>query len=103
MRVSKQQCTEAYKELGQLCNQYGAKPAEELSTAATKAIHNARLTLVEYLLVQALSLVDTDEEKAIKSIQDQTLRLESANLSSTDVHPFVWPSCQKVSKGESFK
>ena len=103
MRVSKQQCTKAYKELEQLCNQYGAKPAEELSTAATKAIDNARLTLVEYLLVQALSLVDTDEEKAIKSIQDQTPRLGSANLSSTDVHPFVWLSCQKVLKGESFK
>ena len=86
-----------------MCAKYNSTPDEKLAEPVRTSIDSARLTLVEYELVQALLVAEEDERVAIAAIKAQTQRLEKANQSSLDVHQLVWASCQKLLNGESFK
>ena len=97
----------AYVKLENAFKMFGCKPPREISDSVHDAIFQARRTVAEYLFAQALLLHETSPVVAVEEIKKQSKSLGAGNarsgVKSSDIHPCIFSSAQKVLQGKPFR
>ena len=67
----------------------------------TETVHAGRVTLLEYLLFQAIKLESTHHDLAVAEVTNATRSMSSVKppLTADDIHPTLWSCVQKVLGG----
>ena len=64
-------------------------------------MRRGRLTIVEASLLHAVCMSRTDMAEAQESINETVGSMSKADLKSSDVHPILWRTAVKVTKGQA--